>query len=427
MPSFPRRVLLLSALFVLSACAVAPRPLAITDVSVVDVEGGEILPSATVLIRNDRIVAMGTDIRVPASARRVNGAGRFLIPGLWDMHTHHQATGEESLPIFVALGVTGTRDMGSDASFILPLRGRVDRGEVLGPRITAAGPMLDAAPADWPWRRQVTTAEEGAQAVEELRREGVDFIKVHDTTPREAYFAIADAARQHGLPLVGHVPATVTVSEAVAAGQRSIEHYANFRIFSECPKSGCAALYDSFAENQVWQAPTLAFWSTVPSLLAGEQASPSSYASPGLRKVWRENRADGATANAIAEMGERAATKIPEMNRHKVGFLAGCDGLVPGFCLHDELERFTAAGLSPVEALRTATINPARYFGREASEGSVATGRRADLVILDANPLADIRHTRRIHAVVLGGRLYDRRALDQMLSTARETFARSRE
>jgi imidazolonepropionase-like amidohydrolase len=287
--------------------------------------------------------------------------------------------------------------------------------------------MLDDAPAGYPWRRRVTTPTEAVQAVTDLRTAGVDFIKVHDHTPRDVYFAIAAEAGRQGLPFAGHVPATVTVAEAVEAGQASIEHFANFRVFQECRQTSCPALYDSLASRGVWQTPTVAYYQAVPSMLRGETATPPEYVSPGLAALWRANTQatapDERMLAALADINVRTLNAIPEMLRHNVGFLAGCDALVPGFCLHDELEWFTRAGLTPAEALRTATINPARYLGREAGQGSVAEGRAADLVLLDANPLEDIRNTRRISAVILRGRLFDRAALDQLLAQSRAAFA----
>src|SRR6188508_1004966 len=173
--------------------------IAITDVTVIDVERGA------------RIARVGRSAVIPPGATRINGRGRFLVPGLWDMHSHHQAAGVESLELFLANGVVGTRDMGSDADFILPLRDRIARGELAGPDIVAAGPILDDRPPDWPFRRRVRNGEDARAAVRDLKRRGVDFIKVHDSTPRDAFFAIADEAAKLGLPFAGHVPFHITV------------------------------------------------------------------------------------------------------------------------------------------------------------------------------------------------------------------------
>ena len=168
--------------------------IAITNVTLVDVVSGATRAALTVVTKAGQIADVGRGIAIPPGAMRVDGTGKFLIPGLWDMHSHHQATGAESLDLFLANGVVGTRDMGSDVEFILPLRDRINRGELSGPEIVAAGPILDDRPPDWPFRRRVTNAQEAREAVKDLKSRGVDFIKVHDGTPREAFFAIADEA-----------------------------------------------------------------------------------------------------------------------------------------------------------------------------------------------------------------------------------------
>jgi hypothetical protein len=208
--------------------------IAITDVTVIDVITGAHRTGLTVLIRNDRIAAIAPTISIPREATRVDGKRKFLIPGLWDMHSHHQGTGADSLDLFVAKGIVGTRDMGGDADFILPLRERVKSGETLGPEIVTSGPILDDAPPDFPYRRRGRNAAEAREAVRDLKRLGVDFIKVHDHTPREVFFAIADEAPKLGLTFAGHVPMNITVEEA-DAGMRSIEHLANYRDLATAP------------------------------------------------------------------------------------------------------------------------------------------------------------------------------------------------
>jgi len=407
-----------------------PPPLtAIVGVTVVDVVTGEERPRQTVILVGGRIDRIGSRLAVPTRARRVAGSGRFLIPGLWDMHTHHQATGEASLPLFVANGVVGTRDMGSDLAFILPLRQRTRDGSLLGPKIVAAGPILDAAPADWPFRRHVGNAAEARVAVRDLKRAGVDFIKVHDQTPRDAFFAIADESAKLGIPFAGHVPSSVTVDEAAASGMASIEHLANYRIFLECSGDGpysfskCRPLFDKLASNHVWQTPTLAFFETIPDLFSGKPPLHFEYASPGLRELWRKNQEGSKLSEAsiafLRGAGRSALTAVKDMRGRGVQFLAGCDGLVPGFCLQDELEWLTRAGLTPLEALQAATINPARYLKRDAAEGSIQSGKAADLVLLGADPLADIRNIRTIEGVFLNGRYFDRAELDRLIAHSR--------
>jgi Amidohydrolase family len=408
----------------------AVPPVALTGVTVIDVETGARRTGVTVLTEGDRIAAMGPRIALPPGASRVNGKGKFLIPGLWDMHSHHQGTGAESLDLFVAKGVVGTRDMGGDADFILPLRDRVRAGAVFGPEIVASGPMVDSAPPDFPYRLHVTNAEEARLAVRELKRLGVDFIKVHDHTPREVFFAAAAEASQVGLTVSGHVPVAVKVEEAADAGIRSIEHLANYEVLGECSRgetyslSTCLRLFDKLAAKGVWQTPTLAFFQTLPDVFEGQPLRHAEYASDSLLELTRQNIEVSHVPQASLDKLRYAARVALQQGIHDLylrgnRFLAGCDGLVPGFCLHDELEWFTKAGFSPLEALRTATINPARFLGRDKLQGTVEVGKRADLVLLDADPLADIRNVQRIDAVILRGKLVNRSTIDRIIAKHR--------
>lgn len=400
--------------------------IAITNVTVIDVITGAHRTNVTVLIRNARIDAIAPIVHVPPDATRVDGKGRFLIPGLWDMHTHHQGTGADWVDLFVAKGVVGTRDMGGDADFILPLRERVRSGAVLGPEIIASGPILDDAPPDFPYRRRVINAAEAKQAVDELKRSGVDFIKVHDHTPREAFFAIAAEAPKVGLTFAGHLPMNITVDEAAGSGMKSIEHLANFRVFGDCstgdtysPKD-CAPLFDKLARNGVWETPTMEFFQTLPDVFSGVPLPHSEYASDSLLKLTRDNvqsaHLSAKTLDKIRLADRLSLQAIHDMYVHGNRFLAGCDGLVPGFCLHDELEWLTKTGFTPLQSLQTATVNPARFFGREASEGSVDVGKRANVVLLEADPTLDIRNIDDIAAVIIRGKLLTKPAIDRIIS-----------
>lgn len=405
-----------------------PASVAITNVTVIDVISGGRQRDVTVVATAGRITAVGRTASVPPGAVRLDGTGKFLIPGLWDMHAHHQAVGADTLDLFVAGGVVGTRDMGAATDFILPLRDRINRGELLGPEIVAAGPILDNRPADWPFRRRVTGASDAREAVRDLQNRGVDFIKVHDSTPREAFFAIADEAARGRLSVSGHVPMDVTVEEAAKAGLRSVEHFTNHRVLMECsggPRydaEGCKARFDMLAAHGTWQTPTLAFYDVLPDAFSGRPLPHAEYASNTLIEMTEDNR----KASNISEGGLRF---LRSMRPHRLAavrdlvagghLLAGCDGLVPGFCIHDELQLFAEAGLTPLQALQTATINAARFLGREKDQGSVDVGKRADLLLVDADPLVDIRNASRIATVVVRGRPLLRADLDKILAAHR--------
>lgn len=406
--------------------APSDNTVAITNVTLIDVTKGARQPGTTVITKGERIADIGSRIRVPAGASRVDGTGRFLIPGLWDMHSHNQMPGAESLDLYLVNGVVGTRDMGSDLDFILRLRNRIRRGELDGPEIVAAGPILDDAPADWPFRRRVTNAQEARVAVRDLEKRGVDFIKVHNYTPRDVFFAIAEEAPKLGLPFAGHIPLRVTMDEGATSGIKSIEHLSEFRVFRECTGEPqpydarrCRPLFEKLAANNVWHTPTLGSYRVLLNVASGRPMPHVEYASDGFlertRKIIALAKLDEEALVYIRSMRKTSSTVIRDMLPRGNRFLAGCDGGVPGFCLHDELQALTQAGLSPLQAIQAATINAARLLGREDTQGSIDVGKRADLVLLDADPLTDIRNTRRIAAVIVRGRVLEKADIDRLL------------
>jgi hypothetical protein len=329
----------------------------------------------------------------------------------------------------VANGVTAIRDMGSDLDLILKMRDDTASGRVLGPRIFAAGPILDDAPGDWPFRLRVKTAEDGRAAVQLLKRRGVDLIKVHDHTPREAFFAIADEARRQNLPLAGHIPMGLTIEEVIDAGQRDIEHLDNWTLWRRCTENRvyrpdlCQPLFEMLADRGIWQTPTLVAAAELVTIgTPASNISPDqiAYAGKSLKAMWAGNQSlGGTTPEAIRIMRTRSevgARVTGDMAKAGVRILAGCDGMIAGFCLHDELADMVRGGMTPLAALQTATLNPARYFGLQQTAGSIASGHTADLVLLDANPLTDITNVGRIRGVVVAGRLLDRAELDKLLA-----------
>ena len=413
-----------------SSTGAAAGAIAITNVTVIDVLTGAKQAGVTVVTKGGEITGVGRGVPVPRGAVRVDGTGKFLIPGLWDMHSHNQASGTESLDLYLAHGVVGTRDMGSDLDFILPLRDRLRRGEASGPEIVASGPMLDNAPVDWPFRRRVTNAQDIRQVVRANLARGVDFIKVHNNTPREAFFAIAEEAPRLGLPVAGHIPFAVTIAEGAASGMRTIEHFSESRVFRECAGTSqpydatrCQPLFDELANRGIWQTPTLAFFRALPDVFSGKPMPHADYASDSLLELTRKNievsKLDDRALSLIRALSRTSLTVVRDMLPRGNAFLAGCDGSVPGFCLHDELQILTEAGLSPLQAIQAATINPARLLGREETQGSVAAGKRADLVLLEADPVADILNTRRVAAVIVRGRLLSKTDIDRMIASRR--------
>jgi len=435
-----RAIGLAAAAALCAAVSVAPQKqaLAITAVTVIDVIHGRTLPNSTVVIADGVVASITQGGTSPAGARIVDGRGRFLIPGLWDMHAHMEAAGASWLQLYLANGVTGIRDMGSDLDTILNMREATASGRTPGPRIFAAGPILDDAPGDWPFRMRVRTAEEGTAAVRLLKRRGVDLIKVHDHTPHDAFFAIAAEARRQHLPLAGHIPLGLTAEQVIDAGQGDIEHLSNLQLWRPCSggqeysAERCRPFFDMLARKRIWQTPTLVASSEIATIGTPASAVPAdrmAYASKSLREMWAGNQSLVTDPNVPRIMRARAETGAivtKDMAQIGVPILAGCDSMIAGFCVHDELAAMVRGGMTPLAALQTATINPARYFGIESSTGDVARGGRADLVLLDANPLIDIGAVGRIHAVVLAGRLFDRAELNRMLAEVKAAAGRSR-
>lgn len=411
--------------------------LAIADINVVDVAGGGILPNSTVTIIGDTIATVVPKGPIPGGGQVVDGRGKYLIPGLWDMHAHMEASGDSWLPLHVANGVTGIRDMGSTLDVILRMRDATSSGRTLGPRIVAAGPILDDAPGDWPFRMRVRTVEEGRSAVQLLHRRGIDLIKVHNHTPRAAFFGIAEETRRHKLPLAGHVPINVTAEEAIDAGMSNIEHLSETRLWMPCSggeeyrRDACRPFLEMLARRGIWQTPTLSALSelaTIGTSASAIGAEQMAYAGKRLKDMWAGNQKLFATPEVVQMFKRRAQVAgvvTSDMAKAGVGILAGCDALIAGFCVHDELSAMVRAGMTPAAALQTATINPARYLGREQTSGRVAAGKVADLVLLDGNPLEEVGNVRRIHAVVAAGRLLDRPELDRLLAQVRDEARRS--
>ena len=453
---------LIALFLLLSACSLLPTQghgaaVAFTHVTVIDVGDGSAQRDMTVLTDKGHIVAVGASggLKPPASATIVAAQGKYLIPGLWDMHVHTvfgdwlPRNERVTLPLFVANGVTGVRDMGGDLAVLKEWRAAIAAGRLLGPRMIIAGPMLDGPVPRFPSSAPVATPADARRIVDELQAQGVDFIKIQSLVPRDGYFAAADEAKKLGISFVGHVPDAVRASEASDAGQKSIEHFTG--IFEGAstmedqlitgPKSlgvnvktfdreRARQLIALMAKNQTWQVPTLV-WERGQWLVddIDKTHDPLTKYAP---LAWKERTwpmfvreiMEGMDTDPLPVRRQFVQMELDmtlAMFRAGVPFMAGTDTaagvhIFPGFSLHEELALFVKAGLTPLQALQTATLNPARFLGRVADMGGVAPGKVADLVLLDANPLEDIDNTRRIRGVLLAGRYFNRAALDRMLT-----------
>jgi amidohydrolase family protein len=449
--------------------------------TVIDATGGAPKKDVSVVISGGRIAAIRQVMEPAASATVIDATGKFLIPGLWDMHVHVPVP-QISLPLFVANGVTGIRDMYSG----LPVASLHQwAGLAEAPRIFAPGfidgPLMQSG-ANRIDAMAVTSPEEARAAVITFASRGVDFLKIYNSVPRDAFFALAEEARAAGVAVVGHVPEAVSPAEASAAGMQSQEHLNNLLLGASMQEeklraervammfdpmlSGqqrlrllawpllaglvdtydekkAAAMFQTFIRNHTWQTPTL-------SLQDGfiHERDAAFIQDPRRRylpKAWTDNWDPGAIYylrdESTAEyevlhqrmrmLMTRYRKLVGDMHRAGVGLLAGTDTsplnpVLPGWGLHQELALLVECGLSPLEALQTATRNPALYFGTEKDAGTLEEGKLADLVMLDADPLDDIHNTQAIAGVVLKGRYYARRDLDAMLDAAAQMSAAAR-
>jgi len=457
-----RCIFLVLALAILCAIgyaqSVSPSILIIHDVSVIDTTGGPLLAHRTVIVRDGHIESIKetSDLnRAGGPAVLVDGSGKFLIPGLWDMHVHmvfgdwFPLGKEVTLPLFIANGITGVRDMGGELEVLQQWRKGIAAGTLIGPRMVISGPMLDGPQPRFPSSIAIKTPEDGRRAVDDLKRRGADFIKLQSLIPREAVFAIAEETRKQGITFVGHVPDSVRASEASNAGQKSFEHLIGVfegsspledqfikgtktegQFLSTYDPKRAAVLFALLAKNHTWQCPTLV-WERGGNLIDQTDFASDTRAryAPAYWKdvTWKRfteeimhdfNTDDLATRKRFVE---KELEVVNAMHRAGIPFLAGTDTppgvyIFPGFSLHEELQRFVAAGFTPMEALQTATLNPAKFLGMEDRLGTIEKGKLADLVLLDANPLDDIRNTQKIAAVIVNGRYFSRADLDKMLA-----------
>ena len=442
--------------------------ISVEHVTVVDAKSGTLVPDQTVVIAAGRIVQVGPaqSTTPPSNVTTLDGTGKFLLPGLWDMHVHAawEDLGNALAPLFVVHGVTGVREMFGGIEAIKTWKLNYDTGKPW-PRMLGAGHILDGPKPIWPGSARATNPEEARRAVDSLHRAGADFIKIYGGVPHDAYVAAMDEAKKVGTYVVGHVPDAVSVSEASDLGQRSIEHLngiglesssmseslraervaasqdstANLmavlskqmgQVLETFDSSRSQALFAKLARNHTWQVPTLVVLRSVSYMdEASFRDDPRvRYMPEDIVKMWdpaNDFRFSSRTPESWAtakRLFQRSMKAVGELHRAGVPIMAGTDMLnpycFPGFSLHDELELLVQAGLSPAEALKAATWSPVEFLGLQDSLGSVEAGKRADLVLLTANPLENIQNTKSISDVILNGRLYGRATLDSLMAAA---------
>jgi imidazolonepropionase-like amidohydrolase len=494
------RIPLVVLLLLLAATSAAGQDrLAITSVTIVDVTDGSLHTDRTVLVVGDRIAAVGGsgDVAIPAETAVVEGRGGYLIPGLWDMHTHllwstdateHYFTempeGVDSwtlweryygptLDLLVANGITGIREMEGNLDVARRVRQRADAQDRFAPRMAVAGHLIDGPPRLWPGMMVVATPEEARSAVDSLAAAGAAFIKVRNRIRPDEYRAIARRTKELGIPLAGHVPWLTRATDAADAGQRSVEHLTGVvegcsssqdelielnrqildalatreeavadsldeRMFSRMlatpDDARCRSLLRHLARSDTWQVPTLVLRRGPEHYLKQGETNDEpllKYVHAAWRTSWApENDPYGQKTEEVYRQRmrwyERKQDIVGMAAEEGVPILAGSDTpnafVFPGFGLHEEMQLLVESGLTSLEALQAATINPARFLGAADSLGAVNEGKLADLVLLEANPLEDITNTQRIRAVIVDGRLYHRVELDRLLAEVEASF-----
>jgi hypothetical protein len=432
------------------ARAASPR-LLIAHVNIVDVRTGELFTDRNVIIADQRIQsiepARGVVKKQPGDVV-VNGRGKYLIPGLWDCHVHLSFASASALPLFISLGITSVRDTGGRLSEIDDWRSRITTGSLVGPRILRVGPMLNGKSFN-AYQFVPGSVEATKGAVRLLAFLGMDEIKVHRRMPRDWYYAALDEAKTLKIDVIGHIPLEVTPEEASKAGQYMIEHTetlfeGTFAVnLTEAQMPGAIrawlatekpdSLFATFQKNGTWMDPTLSGYLEVADMFdPGTPPDPRyRYVANSYRKQFLEQQKQHPmSAEQVKDLRDHFNLLLDvtaRMHRHHVRMVAGTDAAGPrlvGFSLHRELATLVRVGLSNLEALQTATLNPAIAFHRESDLGAAEVGKFADLVLLDANPLESIENTQRIYSVIARGRLFRRRELDSLMALA-ERLART--
>jgi len=449
---------------IVSLVSHAQNRIVIKNVAIVDVKAGKVKFNKTVIVEGNRITSIRDKGNIPQNAIVIDGKGKYLIPGLWDMHAHTLTNHryEYAFPLLLANGVTGVREMGSNlvVAEVNQIIQDISKEKILGPRFGAftcqivdgAGTQLGNVATE------IKTPDDARRLVQIYKQTGVNFIKPYNLLSREVYNAIVDEAKKQKIPVEGHVPFSMSAIEVSDVGQLVIEH--NFGVLVCCSNNeeelskelqakkvpwiqveGKAAItFDSikarqlcerFARNGTWSCPTLSFQKLYPLDGSDTTTGLTEYIPKSQLISWRTGY-ERFQSNSLLEYRkiryDMLRKLVLEMHHAGVGILAGTDlgafYAFPGFSLHNELEELVKVGLSPADALQIATLNAARFLGREKELGTVEKGKIADLVLLDANPLNDIRNTKKVFAVIVNGKLLQRADLDRLLQQAKQVAAR---
>ena len=429
----------------------------ITNVNIVDVKTGKILKNKTIAIDNNRITSIyDKEIISSDSTIVINGSGKYLIPGLWDMHAHYKWSHVDFDPLLIANGITGIREMWGNMPIMVDIPKKSKIEESLSPDIYTSGDFIDGNPPSFPGPGTivVSTPDEAVKAVDKQIKENVDFIKVYSSLSEECFMAISKEAKKKNIPFAGHIPNRVSIYKAIDAGMASSEHLygflyacsfkANIRntpvgksneeLISTFSEERFDSLCYVLAKSSMWLCPTLTVIRALgyfnDTTFTNDKRM--TYLPGYIIDIWNQQTKgsnDGdmdkyvksSKASYLFELG-----LIGKMNKKGVKLLAGTDFpnayVFPGFSLHDELELMVKGGMSALDALKSATLNAAIFMNKENDFGSVEVGKLASLVLLNKNPLENIENTTSIETVILRGRVIDRTTLDKMLSQTQSTI-----
>ncbi len=428
-----------------SLCRAGKPDIVITRVNIVDVKTGKILKNKTLTIDNNRISAIyDNEIVSSDSTIVIDGKGKYLIPGLWDMHAHYKWSHVDLDPLLIANGITGVREMWGNMPAFVEIPKRSQQEGLLSPDVYLSGDLLDGNPPCFPaGSLVVTTPDEAVAAVKKQIDQHVDFIKVYSMLSEESFMAIANEAKKRNITFAGHIPNRVSIYKAIEAGMSSSEHLYGFLNACSSVDTSNEALISTFSEKRfdsicsvlakssMWLCPTLTVNRAMSYLNDSIFINDNriAYLPEYIINIWNQkmnpysksqidNFANSARVRYLFEL-----SLIGKMNEKGVKFIAGTDFpnpyVFPGFSLHDELSLMVKGGMPTLDALRSATINPAIFMNKKADFGSVEVGKLASLVVLNKNPLENIENTKTIESVIVRGKVYNRKALDLMLEQAK--------
>jgi imidazolonepropionase-like amidohydrolase len=450
---FYRIFVFLSIVFLAVACSVdSPADLVVRNVNIVDVETGNISENQTIEIRKGEIAGIhdsGTEV---AANNTIEASGKYVIPGLWDMHVHFRggdsliSENKRLLELYIANGITTVRDAGGDITpAILDWKDQIKAGDMVGPQIFTSGPKLDGPDARWAGSIELQSVDEVPAAFDSLESLNVDYVKLYDSSiSAEVYLAAIEEAEQRGLPVTGHMPFTVDFNEAVSAGLDATEHMyyvlkgasseeekitggvrkgeygfwpALTEVIETYDEQTAQKTYQQMAESGTALVPTLHIGKILAYLNEEDHSEDQflEYIPKGIQETYQgrlqsaRQQSEEATQRR-RNLRERFVNMISDIHEAEVSILAGSDSgpynsfVYPGVSLHKELQELVAAGLSPLEALQTSIINGPEFFGVSENYGKVRQGFAADLLLLNSNPLEDIQNTRDIHSVIRQGK-----------------------